>query len=275
MSLGEHSYRRRPQRGMSQETLAEGLNVSRQSVSKWENSSAVPELEKLVGRSRIFEVSLDVLVNGTNPAAEPATSPEAASERGAKPAPEPSLPHLTGVQLLGGILLLGAILFVIISWAVKDSDDWMTCLLLAAPYRSVRHSLHVHEASFGGMRLAGVCGVSAAVLRADAPLGKLRLWDFSCRRACPWDARADRPATQTGDHRAALVAMGIGAFPSFRTAYLAAAQHAPTVKRLRNTGKTGADGLIFFRKNTQFSYFPLVNSADLAYTSILSQKQER
>lgn len=133
MSLGEHIYRLRTQRGMSQEALAEALNVSRQSVSKWENSSAVPELEKLVGMSRIFEVSLDVLVNGTNPAAEPATSPEAASERGAKPAPEPFLPHLTGAQLLGGILLLGAILFVIISWAVKDSDDWMICLLLASP----------------------------------------------------------------------------------------------------------------------------------------------
>lgn len=49
MSLGEHIYRLRTQRGMSQEALAEALNVSRQSVSKWENSSAVPELEKLVG----------------------------------------------------------------------------------------------------------------------------------------------------------------------------------------------------------------------------------
>ncbi len=40
------------------------LDVSRQSISKWENNSAVPELDKLVKLSEIFEISLDMLVKG-------------------------------------------------------------------------------------------------------------------------------------------------------------------------------------------------------------------
>ena len=65
MSMGERIYRFRTQRNLSQEALAEMLNVSRQSVSKWENNSAVPDLQKIVLLADIFEVSIDELVKGT------------------------------------------------------------------------------------------------------------------------------------------------------------------------------------------------------------------
>ena len=64
MNLGETIYRLRTDKQMSQGELAEMLEVSRQSISKWENNSAVPELEKLIRLSEIFEVSLDELVKG-------------------------------------------------------------------------------------------------------------------------------------------------------------------------------------------------------------------
>jgi len=48
MNLGENIFKLRTARNMSQEALANVLEVSRQSVSKWENNSAVPEFEKLV-----------------------------------------------------------------------------------------------------------------------------------------------------------------------------------------------------------------------------------
>ena len=64
MNLGETIYRLRTDKQMSQGELAEMLEVSRQSISKWENNSAVPELEKLLRLSEIFEVSLDELVKG-------------------------------------------------------------------------------------------------------------------------------------------------------------------------------------------------------------------
>ena len=64
MNLGETIYKLRTDKQMSQGELAELLEVSRQSISKWENNSAVPELDKLIRLSEIFEVSLDELVKG-------------------------------------------------------------------------------------------------------------------------------------------------------------------------------------------------------------------
>ena len=64
MSLGERIYRLRTEKNLSQGDLAERLEVSRQSVSKWENDNAVPDLEKIIALSEIFEGSLDELVKG-------------------------------------------------------------------------------------------------------------------------------------------------------------------------------------------------------------------
>ena len=60
--LSETLYKLRKQSGLSQEQLAEKLNVSRQSISKWESGASVPETEKLIAISDFFEVSLDVLL---------------------------------------------------------------------------------------------------------------------------------------------------------------------------------------------------------------------
>lgn len=64
MSLGETIYRLRTEKNLSQGDLAVMLEVSRQSISKWENNNAVPDLEKIVKLSEVFEVSLDELVKG-------------------------------------------------------------------------------------------------------------------------------------------------------------------------------------------------------------------
>ena len=69
MTLGERIYTLRTARNLSQEELAERLDVSRQSVSKWETDVSVPELDKLVKLCDLFGVSLDELVRGNPPAA--------------------------------------------------------------------------------------------------------------------------------------------------------------------------------------------------------------
>lgn len=52
----------RKKNSMSQEQLAEKMNVSRQSVSKWESASSVPDLNKIIMLSDIFDVSTDYLL---------------------------------------------------------------------------------------------------------------------------------------------------------------------------------------------------------------------
>lgn len=75
MNLGEQIYKLRTQRNLSQGDLADALDVSRQSISKWENNSAVPELDKLVKLSDVFGITLDELVKGTTPEPSPVDTP--------------------------------------------------------------------------------------------------------------------------------------------------------------------------------------------------------
>ncbi|MBQ7114670.1 MAG: helix-turn-helix transcriptional regulator [Clostridia bacterium] len=62
MTVGSRIAELRKQKGLSQEALGEALGVTRQSISKWESDSALPEIEKLVSMSRIFGVSVGALL---------------------------------------------------------------------------------------------------------------------------------------------------------------------------------------------------------------------
>jgi len=73
MQLGENIFRCRTARNWSQSELADALDVSRQSISKWENSMAVPDLDKLIKMGVLFEITLDELVFGTPTAKASAT----------------------------------------------------------------------------------------------------------------------------------------------------------------------------------------------------------
>lgn len=73
MELSNRLARLRQQHGLSQEALAALLNVARQTVSKWESGTVVPELNNLIALSRLYHLTLDRLVTGDDclPAAQP------------------------------------------------------------------------------------------------------------------------------------------------------------------------------------------------------------
>lgn len=62
MTLGEKIQELRRRSGMSQDLLAEKLEVSRQAVSKWERDEASPETDKIVRIAQVFGVSTDYLL---------------------------------------------------------------------------------------------------------------------------------------------------------------------------------------------------------------------
>ena len=64
MTLGEKISALRNQHKMSQGDLAEKMNVSRQSVSKWETDVSIPELDKMLQLGELFNITLDELVKG-------------------------------------------------------------------------------------------------------------------------------------------------------------------------------------------------------------------
>ena len=73
MEFNNKLYELRKQKGFSQEELASRLNVSRQTVSKWERGESSPDMEKLVAMSDLFGITLDELVLDKAP-----TQPESA-----------------------------------------------------------------------------------------------------------------------------------------------------------------------------------------------------
>ncbi len=72
MDFNNRLYQLRKQKGFSQEELANRLNVSRQTISKWEVGDSTPDMEKLVAMSDLFGVSLDNLVTGKEDEPQPA-----------------------------------------------------------------------------------------------------------------------------------------------------------------------------------------------------------
>ena len=64
MTIGERIAEERKKKGMTQEDMAEKLNLSRQAISKWESGSSFPDTENLLKLSLLFSVSVDYLLKG-------------------------------------------------------------------------------------------------------------------------------------------------------------------------------------------------------------------
>lgn len=62
MNLGDKIYTLRKQYGLSQEELGDKLNVSRQTISKWERNESTPDLDKIAPLCALFDLSADELL---------------------------------------------------------------------------------------------------------------------------------------------------------------------------------------------------------------------
>ena len=66
MTTGEKLQKLRKDHNYTQEELADIMNVSRQSISKWESDAAFPETEKLLALSKLYHCTVDYLLNADN-----------------------------------------------------------------------------------------------------------------------------------------------------------------------------------------------------------------
>lgn len=64
MALGETLANLRKRKGLSQEQLAEELNLTRQTISKWELNQSTPDIDYILQLSEFFQVSTDYLIKG-------------------------------------------------------------------------------------------------------------------------------------------------------------------------------------------------------------------
>ena len=70
MTIGEQIQKLRIEKGLTQERFAEFMEVSRQSISKWELGQAVPDVDKIIRMSELFDVSTDTILLRNVPAEE-------------------------------------------------------------------------------------------------------------------------------------------------------------------------------------------------------------
>lgn len=141
MSLGENIYKLRTGKRLSQEEFASAMEVSRQSVSKWENDMAVPELEKLIKMAKLFEVSLDELVGNTPPQQIPEPLPVAAPET--KPTMDFGTKEAFSIALLISAVVIPLFLYLLPSWT-----NMITALCFIPPVATAISALFVPNNKF-------------------------------------------------------------------------------------------------------------------------------
>lgn len=64
MNIGEKLFELRKSKNLSQEEVAEKLNVTRQTVSKWETNQSTPDFDKILPLCELFEISTEELLTG-------------------------------------------------------------------------------------------------------------------------------------------------------------------------------------------------------------------
>ncbi len=67
MNIGEKLFELRKEKNLSQEEVAEKLNVTRQTVSKWETNQSTPDFDKIIPLCELFGIGAEELLTGKKP----------------------------------------------------------------------------------------------------------------------------------------------------------------------------------------------------------------
>ena len=133
MTIGTKIADCRKRAGMSQEKLANELNISRQAVSRWETGEAVPDTEKVILLSKLFHVTTDYLLLDPVEAPQSAAPAENKNEESKKRAAEQKLKrqnlriYFGKLLLILGIISLSATLIGAGLYA-QTLTEWWTSL---------------------------------------------------------------------------------------------------------------------------------------------------
>ena len=123
MELKERLAQLRKDHSLSQNDLADKLNVSRQAISRWEQGTAVPSSDNLIYLSRLYGITLDELVYGKEEIeieqTEGATEISVPEETDSAKTQTRPWYKMRWVKLLFGILVLGLVVFL----AVREIEN--------------------------------------------------------------------------------------------------------------------------------------------------------
>ncbi len=107
MKFNEKLIELRKQKGLSQEELGYKLNVTRQTVSKWELGQTTPEMDKLVEMSKVFSISVDELIN------------ESEMQTNTNPIEDQQISNKTGKEKIVKIVIIVVFIIIVLSIIVR------------------------------------------------------------------------------------------------------------------------------------------------------------
>lgn len=120
----------RKEKGLSQENLADEMNVSRQAVSKWESGNVMPSLDNLIYLSKLYGVTIDSLIDDSQDLPPEPAPPEPVP---AEPVPPdsprmepPAFPFIRKYGWLAAFLLAMVVILILVACLLnlrKLSED--------------------------------------------------------------------------------------------------------------------------------------------------------
>lgn len=112
MEFNKMLYDLRKKKGISQEELANEINVTRQTISKWELGESTPDMEKMIALSNYFDITLDELVLGRKPSSIEENKKETAVS---KIMNNKILTHENQKKIRTGLRIAGIVALIILS----------------------------------------------------------------------------------------------------------------------------------------------------------------
>lgn len=154
MILADKIMNLRKQNGWSQEQLAEQLGVSRQSVSKWESGMSIPDLEKLLKMSALFDVSTDYLLKDELEQEQPSETEENPNENVRYVSLEEANTYMDIVENLSERIAVGVMLCILSP----------VLFIILAGYFEFKHSITEDIAAGIGVSVLLVMVIVAVIL---------------------------------------------------------------------------------------------------------------
>ena len=148
MNFGKKLFELRKEKNLSQEELAEKLNVTRQTISKWETGQSTPDFDKIVPLCNIFEISTEELLIGTKKEDDSDNVEFNVVEKEKIPTKQEVREKTAKIVSTSVFIYIAAIAFLMIAIPVKKSNPIVASaiflLLIAfATARIIKHFMSV------------------------------------------------------------------------------------------------------------------------------------
>ncbi len=134
MNLGERLFELRKSKSLTQDEVVEKLNVTRQTVSKWETNQSTPDFDKIVPISELFEIGVEELITGkikeekqeqTEEQKENVITKQEAKEKSAKVVSGSIFIYIVSIAFImvaipvthGNPIIVSSIFLILIGWA--------------------------------------------------------------------------------------------------------------------------------------------------------------